>query len=127
MLAAQGVTITASTGDDGVAGSGCNCDSSESISYSNCACNYASGTPKFWKGNNTWSGKLLDIVKILFISKIFVFIQTCKGNGYFPSYPATSPYVTAVGATMGISNVIPDLGEKEKACQVSPSRLLMMK
>lgn len=34
-----------------------------------------------------------------------------------PSFPATSPYVTAVGATMGSSNVVPNLGESEIACQ----------
>ena len=34
-----------------------------------------------------------------------------------PSFPATSPYVTAVGATMGSSHVVPDLGEGEMACQ----------
>jgi len=34
------------------------------------------------------------------------------GRGYFPSFPATSPYVTAVGATMG-----PESGTEEIACQ----------
>jgi len=35
-----------------------------------------------------------------------------SGKGYFPSFPATSPYVTAVGATMG-----PETGNSEIACQ----------
>ena len=35
-----------------------------------------------------------------------------SGKGYFPSFPATCPYVTAVGATMG-----PELGQTEIACQ----------
>ncbi len=39
------------------------------------------------------------------------------GQGYFPSFPATCPYVTAVGATMG-KGVIPIVGEPEVACQV---------
>jgi tripeptidyl-peptidase-1 len=35
-----------------------------------------------------------------------------SGKGYFPSFPATCPYVTAVGATMG-----PELKQTEIACQ----------
>jgi tripeptidyl-peptidase-1 len=34
------------------------------------------------------------------------------GRGYYPSFPATSPYVTAVGATQG-----PESGNPEIACQ----------
>jgi tripeptidyl-peptidase-1 len=34
------------------------------------------------------------------------------GRGYFPAFPASCPYVTAVGATMG-----PESGDAEKACQ----------
>lgn len=34
------------------------------------------------------------------------------GKGYFPSFPATSPYVTAVGGTMGLNT-----GSSEIACQ----------
>jgi tripeptidyl-peptidase-1 len=34
------------------------------------------------------------------------------GQGYFPTFPATSPYVTAVGATQG-----PEAGHTEIACQ----------
>ena len=42
-------------------------------------------------------------------------------SGYIPSFPATSPYVTAVGATMGsaASRPVPRLGDGEMACQVS--------
>ena len=36
----------------------------------------------------------------------------CSCDGYYPSFPATSPYVTAVGATMG-----PDLNKTEVTCQ----------
>ena len=35
-----------------------------------------------------------------------------SGVGYFPDYPASSPYVVAVGATMG-----PETGIAEKSCQ----------
>jgi len=34
------------------------------------------------------------------------------GKGYFPIFPATSPYVTVVGATMG-----PETGDHEVACE----------
>ena len=37
-----------------------------------------------------------------------------SGKGYFPSFPATSPYVVAVGATMGPQN-----GSPEVQCTVS--------
>lgn len=42
-----------------------------------------------WRGSGSWSGV-----------------------GYFPSFPATSPYVTAIGATMG-----PEMGLSERVCQ----------
>lgn len=38
---------------------------------------------------------------------------------YSPVYPASCPLVTAVGATQGAINVVPDYGEGEVACQVS--------
>lgn len=66
VLGLQGVTVTVSTGDQGVSNSDCNCDGSSGEKRSN------------WEGLNTW-----------------------QGVGYFPSFPATSPHVTAVGATMG--------------------------
>lgn len=37
---------------------------------------------------------------------------TCECQKYYPSFPATSPYVTAVGATMG-----PEQQQAEVACQ----------
>ena len=40
-----------------------------------------------------------------------------SGQGYFPTFPASSPYVLSVGATMGQKNVVPSLGETEIACQ----------
>lgn len=40
--------------------------------------------------------------------------STWSGQGYFAMYPATSPYVVAVGATMG-----PESGKSEVACQVN--------
>lgn len=94
-LAARGVTILVSSGDNGVAGSGCNCVSTSPISYTNCACQAASGSSfSTWTGSNTWTG-----------------------YGYWPSFPATCPYVTAVGATMGTKTVVPSQAEPEIACQ----------
>eukprot|EP01031_Cornospumella_fuschlensis_P032428 gene32428-39213_t len=55
-----------------------------------CLCQFTSSSSQSdWKGSNSWSGR-----------------------GYFPSFPATSPWVTAVGATMG-----PNTGDPEIACQ----------
>lgn len=62
LLAGNGVTITVSSGDNGVAGNSCLCGGTSA--------------------------------------------------GYRPSFPATCPYVTAVGATMG-----PNQGDPEYACQ----------
>lgn len=55
-----------------------------------CTCNQDSGS-----GASDWSGQ-----------------GSWQGRGYFPSFPASSPYVTAVGATMGPLNNQPDV-----ACQ----------
>eukprot|EP01034_Spumella_vulgaris_P026655 gene26655-33268_t len=77
-LTAQGVTVMVSTGDNGVANFGCVCNSDKGTSSNNCACGANSGSSQsYWAGTNSWSG-----------------------TGYFPSFPATCPYVTAVGATM---------------------------
>lgn len=76
-LAAQGVTITVSAGDNGVSGDNCACTEPSGSSYT------------LWGGENTWTGQ-----------------------GYFPSFPATSPYVTAVGGTMG-----PNYGSPEVVCE----------
>lgn len=82
-LTLLGVSITVSSGDNGA----------PSISSSNsaCMCNTNSGSANSpWNGTNTWTG-----------------------SGYFPSFPATCPYVTAVGATMGPNNN----DGKEVVCQ----------
>jgi len=89
-LNAVGATIIVSSGDNGVANSGCNCNSTLPISMQNCAClkDSGSGTCSY-PTNNTWTGA-----------------------GYFPSFPATSPYVVAVGATQG-----PEDSSTEISCQ----------
>eukprot|EP01035_Chromulina_nebulosa_P018785 gene18785-24552_t len=80
-LGAIGVTITISSGDDGAPNTG---------DLGNCLCNKYSGSSSLaWPvTGSSWSG-----------------------YGYFPSFPATSPYVTAVGATMG-----PNTGDEEITC-----------
>lgn len=86
----MGVTVMIATGDNGVANFGCPCNSKKRTSYYNCACQADSGSSASdWTGAGSWSG-----------------------TGYFPSFPATCPYVTAVGATMG-----PEDGDPEIACQ----------
>ena len=90
ILASKGITVIASSGDDGVMGSGINGQTCSAA----CSTSSSKGTTP-WTGSNTWTG-----------------------NGYFPDFPATDPYVTAVGATMGSSNVVPNTGEAEIACQV---------
>ena len=39
------------------------------------------------------------------------------GQGYFPLFPASNPYVTAVGATMGAGGYSPASMADESACQ----------
>ena len=83
-LAALGVTVVASTGDDGApnqiqvsssAGSVCACSIDSSSSNRR---NYWTQSGGGGAGtSNRWTGQ-----------------------GYFPNYPASCPYVTAVGATM---------------------------
>lgn len=53
----------------------------------------SSSSSSGWAGSSTWSGK-----------------------GYFPSFPASSPYVTAVGATMGLNGYAPAVGTAEVGC-----------
>src|ERR1700739_715488 len=87
----MGVTIMVSSGDNGVANSGCPCSNQYSVSGNNCACQANSGSSvSSWAGSNTWTG-----------------------TGYWPSFPASCPYVTAVGATQfsATSN------KPERACQ----------
>lgn len=89
-LAAMGVTVLVSSGDDGVAGDFCSdCKPNKKSTPMNCPCTADSSSSQYlWKGDGTWTGK-----------------------GYFPSFPATSPYVVAVGATMG-----PETDGPEVAC-----------
>jgi len=76
-LAALGVTIVVSSGDNGAAGR-----------VQNCNANSGSLVSPLWVGA-PWTGV-----------------------GYFPSFPASAPYVTAVGATQG-----PESDDPEIACQ----------
>jgi len=76
-LAAMGVTVLVSSGDNGAAGAASMCNTNSGSSQSP------------WTGTTSWTGA-----------------------GYFPSFPASSPYVTAVGATQG-----PETGDAEIACQ----------
>mmetsp|Transcript_31520 Transcript_31520/g.45379 ORF Transcript_31520/g.45379 Transcript_31520/m.45379 type:complete len:749 (-) Transcript_31520:235-2481(-) len=82
---ARGVTIVVASGDDGAL----NRDDSGI-----CMCgkdSSSSSLPNYkWSGSNSWSG-----------------------SGYFPSFPATSPWVTAVGASMGPET---GSGEAEQPC-----------
>lgn len=96
-LAAIGVTLLISSGDNGISNWGCKCSSASPISPTNCACNANSGSSANnapWTGAGTWTG-----------------------TGYFPSFPASSPWVTAVGATMGAGGDAPDIGKPEIVCQ----------
>jgi len=63
--------------------------SGEGVSSFNCLCNENSDSSQ-----SRWTG------------------TAWSGNGYFPSFPASSPYVTSVGATMG-----PEKGSREVGCQ----------
>lgn len=92
-LSTMGVSVFVSSGDDGVAGDYCNtCKPNRRSTPMNCPCTADSGSSSGtqWRGGSSWSGQ-----------------------GYFPSFPATSPYVTAVGATQGPET---DFGP-EVACQ----------
>jgi subtilase family serine protease len=100
---ATGVTVIASSGDDGVANFGCNCNSAKKVSYDNCACQQDSGS--VWVSSQPAK-----------FNKSMGFPEW-SGVGYFPSFPASCPYVTAVGATQGSSNLVPQLDEGEQACQ----------
>lgn len=60
-----------------------------------CACSADSGSSESsWTGANSW-----------------------EGEGYFPSFPASCPYVTAIGATMGANGYPPAVGSTELTCQ----------
>lgn len=93
-LSAMGVSIFAATGDNGVVNFGCGCSAGTTSMY-NCACKADSSSSILsWSKKPSWTG-----------------------TGYFPSFPATCPYVTAVGATMGPNGNLPSEGN-EIACQV---------
>lgn len=85
LLGIVGSTILVASGDNGAVGHGTT--SETTCSAQTCGMDTSSAS-SLWVGT-AWSGK-----------------------GYFPSFPATSPYVTAVGATMG-----PEIGAPEVACQ----------
>jgi tripeptidyl-peptidase-1 len=87
LLSLQGVTITASSGDNGAPNIG-------GLTGNTCLCNFNSGS-----AFAPWAST---------VPATDVWI----GQGYFPSFPASSPYVTAVGASMG-----PEVGDPEIACQ----------
>jgi subtilase family serine protease len=92
---ALGVTILVSSGDNGATNYGCT-SCAGTPTPDNCACSASSSSGKSdWPYSSTWSGK-----------------------GYFPSWPATSPYVTAVGATQGLDSLVPAVGAGEQVCQV---------
>jgi tripeptidyl-peptidase-1 len=96
-LTSQGVTVMVSTGDNGVANFGCTCNNAKSTTSSNCACNANSGSSQ-----SSWTG------------------TSWTGKGYFPSFPATCPYVVAVGATMfPASSTTPEI-----ACQSQLSGII---
>lgn len=103
-LCAQGVTIVVSSGDDGAVNIGCSsCNPNQAPSQDNCACQANSGSSIPWSGPK-WTG-----------------------TGYFPSFPATVPYVTAVGATMGNGqpSIVPFINGQEIACQVRYKYILI--
>jgi tripeptidyl-peptidase-1 len=93
-LAAMGVTVVVSSGDNGVSNFGCHCGGGSAAS-DNCACQADSSSDSSGWTGDAWSGK-----------------------GYFPSFPATCPYVTAVGGTMGDGGSVPSSPDDEIACQV---------
>jgi subtilase family serine protease len=91
---ALGVTIMVSSGDNGAVNFGCSTCAAGGATPENCACSASSSSSVgHWPFSNTWTG-----------------------TGYFPSWPATSPYVTAVGATMGTSSIVPSVGQGERVC-----------
>lgn len=94
LLSAQGVTIVAASGDHGAANQGRTLTGQQL-----CLCDMDSSSSELpWMTANDESTP--------------AFTESWAGKGYFPTFPATSPYVTAVGATMG-----PELGKPEVACQ----------
>ena len=101
----MGVTIIAAAGSSGAANDASYCDATSGPTEVRMyRCNYVHGRRNIL----FWSPFL--VTRILFVT--FLLFSQAPGKGYFPSFPATSPYVTAVGATMG-----PESGMSEIACQ----------
>jgi tripeptidyl-peptidase I len=88
VLASRGVSIIVSSGDNGGVGTGFS--STGACSKTTCETDSSSRTGSA----SNWGGK------------------SWTGSGFFPSFPATCPYVTSVGATMG-----PEFGYSETTCQ----------
>jgi len=89
-LSAMGVTITVASGDDGAPGT-----TQPGQTAGTCPCSVDSSSSALAASagrtpSNTWTG-----------------------TGYFPSFPATNPWVVSVGATMGPDTT---LGAAEVAC-----------
>lgn len=103
----MGVTVIASSGDDGVANYGCNCDSSKPAKFDNCACQQ--DTSSAWLNTQQTSYYTNN--------KNTTKFPEWTGVGYLPSFPASCPYVTAVGATQGNDNIVPLIDEGEQSCQ----------
>jgi len=87
-LGLQGVSILASSGDDGVANYGArNCNAGQLSTAYNCACKADSSSvinsdgTSISQAGNKWIG-----------------------TGYFPSFPGSCPYITAVGGTQGLES-----------------------
>lgn len=70
----------------------------DGVAGNSCECSSSSSTPSHWKEPNVWSGE-----------------------GYFPQFPASSPYVIAVGATEG-----PENGNPEVVCEVQSSSIVSL-
>jgi tripeptidyl-peptidase I len=85
-LSARGVTLMASSGDDGAVNFQCQCDQES-----------GSSTLAHVPANNV----------------------SYSGVGYSPSWPASSPYVTAVGATQG-----PEKNQPAIACSSTTGGLI---
>jgi tripeptidyl-peptidase-1 len=95
-----GVSIMVASGDNGAIGNYCTeCFKHLDSSPYNCPCYANSGSDILsWTVSNSWTG-----------------------TGYFPSFPATCPYVTAVGATMGEASTVPAVGTSEQVCMSTPT------
>mmetsp|Transcript_10297 Transcript_10297/g.15463 ORF Transcript_10297/g.15463 Transcript_10297/m.15463 type:complete len:672 (-) Transcript_10297:785-2800(-) len=97
-LAAMGVTIAVASGDDGAPNS--YYPGNSNTAQCMCSLDSSSSNKKnYWTSSTGPGGGA--------VTK-----SGWSGQGYFPYFPASCPYVTAVGATMG-----PEYGNPEVACQ----------